>query len=107
DVADDLLAVSSVDVLHLRLAARSGGALVLGERLLERGGALRVLRVRGEAAHEPGEHLLNSSLGGALVDSELLRDVADRDLVEQSAEVSHGFLQFARGSQSAPGQISD
>ena len=66
-------------------------------------GALVVaLRVRGEAAHESGEHLLDGRLGDVLVDPELLGDVADGDLVEQGIEISHGFLFHQVGLPPSP-----
>src|SRR5690606_4506732 len=87
DVLHDLLAVGSVDIRH----AAQLRPLVLLQGLLERG-LPALIRVRLEAAHETGEHLLDGVLGDVLVDAELLRDVSDGDLSQKVVVLGHGVL---------------
>ncbi len=98
-VADDLRAVGGVDVLD-----RLGDPLVVVlEHVAQRLRALLIaLRVRGEAAHESGQHLLDGRFGDVLVDPELLGDVADGNQVEQGIEICHGFLFHQVGLPPSP-----
>jgi hypothetical protein len=80
---------------------------VVLQHVLEGRLTLLVVRVRGEAAHESGKHLLDGRLGDVLVDPKLVGDVADGDLIEQGVEICHGFLFHQVGLPPSPYRYPD